>query len=280
MCWVLNMYNGDRSNPNYLQTKNNHFREGAGCDCGAVINETSYDKKTCEATKALANHMVFPTYKLLDKCNKKDNLNHWAFIVEINSIVDHSTFYGFTPLDEIVFLGYDYFDQETVTTFSYSDIKVGHTVVALYAEKEPKHEDKKLIVIRDPDFLFVFNASFLDVKKEAEKLLNSSDSKSEKKELECFGCGIKISKLIITCSKCKLAHYCSTVCQKNSWNVRHKDLCKQSEVLLRLACLPRHQETLPYEYFTFNLDEKLSLPPYVYKPEFVQKKLSNTELVK
>ena len=42
------------------------FTMGGRCDCGANITKNSVSKSTCEATIALGNHLVYPTYCLLD----------------------------------------------------------------------------------------------------------------------------------------------------------------------------------------------------------------------
>jgi hypothetical protein len=272
-CQLLNIFNGDRSNPMYLQTKSDLFKMGAECDCGAKIDETSCSKSTCETTIALENHLIYPTFSLLDKC--KHNANHWAFIIEISQrkkILNQPEFLmGFTPLNEMVYLSFNNLGQDDVTKFS--NIKAGQTLVVLYAEQDFKHEDNKLVMVKNSDFCFVFNASFVDVQIEAEKLLIASDLMSEKKELECFGCGIK-TNIIMQCSACKLAKYCSKECQQKSWKMRHKNLCKQSETLLRLACLPRRQEIVPNKHYSFKIDEDTTsspLPSYIYKSEFVQK---------
>ena len=57
-------------------------------------------------------------------------------------------------------------------------------------------------------------------------------------------------------------------CQLKEWNLRHKKLCSQNEIILRLACLPRQQDK-KYD-FTFSLNETCSLPPYVFNPDFLQ----------
>jgi hypothetical protein len=52
----------------------------------------------------------------------------------------------------------------------------------------------------------------------------------------CGGCGeeLKSKEIRKSCSACKLARYCSEVCQKNAWPT-HKGLCKEAKALLSLG---------------------------------------------
>ena len=262
MCPILKIFKGDRKNPMYIKSKHEMFMRGATCSCGAEITETSCDKEKCDSTDVLENHNIFPTFSLLDRCKN----GHWAYIVEINEVVNTNTFWGFTPLNEMVFVG---FYKLPATTFSFSDFKPGNTAIILYAKQNDEHKDKKLVVVENVDTCIVIKASFLEIQKEAECLINSKDSLSENKSLNCFTCNIETSKLM-QCTACKLAKYCSKECQKKSWDSRHKYLCKYSEVLLRLACLPRHQDKS--EPYSFDMN-KNPLPSYSYKAEFVAKEI-------
>ena len=185
-------------------------------------------------------------------------------------------------------VGFDFqdFEDDIELQCPLSEVKKGHTLVVLYPTKIPKMEKNKLVMVYDPDSYFVFKASSIDVDKEAAKLLKLRDLVEEKKELECFGCGAKTS-VIMQCSACKLAKYCSKECQEKAWKLCHKNLCKQSEILLRVASLPRHQDKPSVPCFSFNLDLEpevqveddddycaIPIPPYVYKSEFVQRPLN------
>jgi hypothetical protein len=276
-CEILNMFNGDRSNSMYIELKKGMFLMGARCECGANIKENLCDKKSCEATKALANHLIYPTYSILDNCKKNYGCNHWALIVEVCKITKSSNgqtdlIHGFTSLNEFVLVCFNDIKPDKATKFS--NINIGNSIVILYAEQEARHKENKLVVVNNPDHCYIFNAPFLDIQGEAEKLLNSSDMINEKKELDCFGCGVK-TKDLMRCSGCRLAQYCSKECQTKSWKLRHKNLCKQSEILLRLASLTRNQ--VQDKCYSFNIDEKTEvcpLPPYIYKHEFVQKQFA------
>lgn len=46
----------------------------------------------------------------------------------------------------------------------------------------------------------------------------------------CFVCGLKSTKdggMLLRCSRCKFAQYCSAGCQAEDWKREHKDICKQ-----------------------------------------------------
>jgi hypothetical protein len=274
---ILTMFNGDRTNAMYIHFKNDLFIKGEKCDCGAIISEKKCDKNTCNSTNALINHFVFPTFSLLDKLQKKENsqYNHWAYMVEVcKKKTKEYGFYqiveGFSLLNEYASISFDRLRQDQASKISFSDIKPGYTVVVLYAKQDDK--DMKMVMPENANYCLIFKLPILEIQKEAEKLLYNFDLASENKDIECFGCGLKGNDLM-QCSSCKIAKYCSRQCQKKSWDMRHQRLCKQSEIILRLACLPRHQNTLPDKYFTFNLNGNngIALPPYIYKPEFVFK---------
>ena len=129
-------------------------------------------------------------------------------------------------------------------------------------------------------YCYVFGAPLPQMQQQAAKLLANADLESEKKPLICFGCKrmsaasgeFKLSN----CSTCKLAKYCSRECQVDDWKKAHRGICKHSDVLLRLACLPRHgdftKESKCFTFYEENADTAVNayLPAYVYNAKFVQ----------
>ena len=270
------IYGGDRSHPSYRNFKDDLFDEGPICACGAKINETCYSN-SCESKETLSNHVVFPTFCALDKLKKSGKINnHWAYMLEVSNFELNKYGYehlveGYSKYNEFAKISFEILNQSDVGKRVYAGIEPGNTVAVLYA----KPDDKKLKMVTPeyPEFCCVFKLPIHELKEEAEKLLVYHDSLHEKKDLRCFGCGL-VTNDLFQCSACKLFKYCSKECQKKSWNKRHIFLCKQSEILLRLACLPRHQNTLSDKYFSFNLTEngnnRIPLPSYVFNSEFLQ----------
>ena len=256
---------------------------------------------------------------MIDKVNKDFGVKHWLLVVEICKIKVKNPkqyfFQGFTLHNEVIKIlklsfvclnkrSYFLIKHSQYVTISFdfrdlqddrelrcplSEVESGQTLVLLYPKKVKKYEKNKFVIVKNPDSYFVFKVSMIDMVKQAAKLLTIMDSVEEKKELECFGCGAKTS-VIMQCSACKLAKYCSKECQKKSWKMCHKNLCNQSEILLRVASLPRHQDKPSVPCFSFNLNlepetnvennanyNRISIPAYVYKPEFVQKSLNNVK---
>ena len=82
------------------------FEMGANCDCGAKISAKSVSKNKCEATIALANHLVYPTYCILDRVEEDASVKHWALVLDICKIATNETmhyfFQGFTHQNEVI----------------------------------------------------------------------------------------------------------------------------------------------------------------------------------
>ena len=131
--------------------KLDHFKNGATCECGEELNEDNATTKTkCVSREALENHIIFPTYSLLD--NIEDFTQHWVLLVEIftmhnfkndpikahyrdpnNCVIYVSTF---SALYELVLVSLQHihlFNGEN--TFDCSELKTGHTMALLYAKR-------------------------------------------------------------------------------------------------------------------------------------------------
>lgn len=259
--------------PMYLHLKMGHFKKGYACDCGEELSESNiHSKTTCESNEALSNHIVFPTKSLLPDVRQNiDGSSHWALLIEIfkvnRSTLGPIAISGFTQLEE-----YTIVDMQALRNlggvFEWAGLKEGHTLAILYAQSSGVSVS---CVVNRVDSCMVFKEPLEDLKYEAEKLLNNMDLQSRNEDEECFGCGAK-TKVIMQCGSCKLAKYCSRECQTKAWKLTHKNLCTQSEALLRLACLPRQQKNK--KIFSFKLNSSDELPRYTYDSNFIQRSLN------
>ncbi len=96
------------------------------------------------------------------------------------------------------------------TTFSWDNLAKGNTLAILYAERKTFMDMSEGIREENLDSCFVFKSSIESVFREAQKLLNDADLKSDDKKLKCFGCGVETEQMF-RCSSCHLAKYCSKV---------------------------------------------------------------------
>ena len=200
------------------------------CSCGFEQDKNDYsDHRTkCPVTMALENHITFPCLELLNYyyepskiyfkikdefdpfgLSPKKPRRHWALILNITQITHHCGlgFNGLNCFNEDVTFNFFHGHSNPPTTFSWSDIKKNNTAVILYAYK---HDLPNLVGTEHLNSCYIFKASLDIVKKEAFKLLNDADMKSQNEPSSCFECG-KISDSISRCSICKLAKYCSKV---------------------------------------------------------------------
>lgn len=270
----LIMFNNDRSDQTYMKAKMKKFENGEHCVCGEIISKTNAKtKRKCTSNEALKNHAIFPTFSAIIEPKYDLFMSHWALLVEIHSIEKQKglpiCIIGFTPQKEFTTVMinqiYSFIGDNT---FNWSDLKMGHTLALLYAQLEPSTKNVSVMV---PNSCIILKESIFDLQEHAKKLLNDADFISRKEVNECFGCQQKCND-IKRCSGCKLAKYCSLECQQKDWQLCHKKLCSQAEVLLRLASLPRNQDIKGV--FSFKLGESSSLPPYIYKSDMVQQALN------
>lgn len=258
--------------------------ETNACECGYVpVNASKFKTNsrklstvhdTCTSRIALNNHITFPSTNMLTDYDNPSTIYydtssgipkcHWAMLLEIAELKGSSEIIGVNNFNQIVKVKFqtDALNQK----FDWTNVKKGHVLAILYAERK-----RNRILIEDLDYCYVFNATLSALNDEAFKLLDDADLASKREEQECFGCAMKCESLS-RCAKCKLAKYCSKECQAKSWKMGHKNICNQSEMLLRLASLPRHSFE---EFFTFKLNDEHPLPPYVYSEQFVQKPMSD-----
>ena len=76
------------------------FNNERKCRCGycPLKTEPEFNQEKCSSSLALQNHIVYPSFKLLNKTsslyyNSKTNLQnkHWAFIIEIEVFIQNKT---------------------------------------------------------------------------------------------------------------------------------------------------------------------------------------------
>ena len=119
------------------------FQLGHGCECGEKLTQANIKTKTkCESKEALENHIIYPTFSLLDDIQQLTQ--HWVLLVEINAVhSDQSDFpdfiTGFTATSEfgIVAVNQLYFFEEECL-FDWEELKEGYTLAILYAQKNKK----------------------------------------------------------------------------------------------------------------------------------------------
>lgn len=263
------------------------------CKCGFIQEKNDYSEKRakCSETTALLNHVTFPCMELVinvfkpSKIYMKPNLDasmftenlylptcHWALIMEITEDKNYRDFKleGFNTFNEKLTFQLMNIENSDPTTFRVNDIKKGNTAVCLYAYKYEENFTDIKTAGKNLDHLYIFKAPLKILLEEGYKILNDWDSREMNQMPVCFECG-QTSETLSRCTVCKLAKYCSKHCQVNSWKKCHKYLCSQMEVLLRLACLPRHLKF--NNHFTFKLGHKSALPEYTFNAKFTQKVL-------
>lgn len=281
-------------NINSFEKKEDESRKCA-CKCGYNPDSDDYDWKyfkKCLINVALKNHLTFPSFEFLSDYDEPSTvyhdyddpsgiiapLRHWVFLMEIDEEISliRPGFLGWSQFGEYLPVHFYHEKEVKPTTFSWPDIKSGHTLAILYAEKKSFLDGTQGIRQENLDSCFVFKAPLQMVQDEASKLLNSADFNFKGQVQECFGCGVR-KENISRCGNCKLACYCSKECQADSWKSVHKKLCSQSETLLRLASIPRSGKFK--EFFTFKKSSEDYLPPYLYVKKFAKRTFAQKQNV-
>jgi hypothetical protein len=146
-------------------------------------------------------------------------------------------------------------------------IIVGHSAVVIGAIRK-SHDSFGNMLGKNAFFYsplcYVFPTALHQLTRQAAILINNADLQSEHKPLMCFSCNrtASIKLTLKNCAACKIAKYCSHVCQVNDWeNGGHRGICKHVDVVLRIMSLPRQQHDF---VFTLDKDEKDYLPAYIY----------------
>ena len=189
----------------------------------------------CESNKPLQNHITFPPVEFLASSVDRSfemylinrhplypyfssPLRHWASLFEIAHVID-------SPLDDYKVLNVwnqygervkVYFDEEALneqpSTFSWSDLEPGHTLVVLYP---------RIHIFRDGDILSaivpeslsrccVFRAPIKEIEREAQNVVDCAQSREVGKKCACSSCGC-VRDGLKYCAGCFLARYCDKV---------------------------------------------------------------------
>ncbi|CAF0800959.1 unnamed protein product [Brachionus calyciflorus] len=253
--------------------------------CGQVFYSLNQiDRRhDCSVVKALRNHITFPSFELLYditdptesleiyfKPERVEPLRHFAFLIQVARDISlmRPGIFGYSQFGEPVKV-YFYHDKgNTPKTFSWSDFqKLGSTLVILYPVRKTFTDGQIGIRQENLNSCFIFKSNIHNLESEAQKLLDSKDAKFTNKNTQCFNCSVE-KETLLRCSKCKLALYCSTECQKKSWATHHKSLCSQFDILLRLAVLPRIEQFQKEFNFDRN-DSNCFLSDYIFSEKFV-----------
>jgi len=146
-CPILAMFNGNRSDENYIQLKMDKFMNGIECLCGTKIGSKNKIKPFCSVNDALCNHVIFPTFSFLKYYEKSNNTQstqrQWALLIDVCKVFTQGnrkmSALGFTNVSEkttVEFRGLYTKDNVADAEFPWSDLKIGHTLVVLYARRD------------------------------------------------------------------------------------------------------------------------------------------------
>lgn len=117
--------------------------------------------------------------------------------------------------------------------FSWRDLKVGNTMVILYAESKVFLDGECGIRQESPVTCMVFPVTILELTNEYDLLLTRLNPPNK----VCFTCGKPEAEgeMLLKCSRCKSALYCNKICQSKHWKSVHKKLCLSANKLVKLA---------------------------------------------
>jgi hypothetical protein len=166
-------------------------------------------KEHCPITRALQNHITFPSLKLLQKISQKPYGFHWALLVEIVS-VNESQFEctGETRFGELVKISFQ--NRTTPSTFKWHMLRKGHVLAILYAKYL-----LDLVQVGHLDDCYIFPACLSDVLEQAYLALDIKDVRNKNESPLCYSCDSPIIESYfnksVVCKNCKIAEYCSKV---------------------------------------------------------------------
>ena len=209
------------------------------CNCDLNLNikfDTSMTR--CSSKQAFYNHVTFPSITSmplsmhLDRSSSSiyyddesfQDTRHWASLFQLEHLYPQepvckllgqlSQVWMFTNQyqeQNILQIHTDYSESEKPTTFSCSDLQVGKTLAVLYADKTSiQHPGSIMVNFLNYDTCYLFNAPIKQLQEEANRLLRNADLQAQSQLEECFECGVSMPNLK-SCSRCKLAKYCSKV---------------------------------------------------------------------
>ena len=195
------------------------------CSCGydPRDGEKYNSAKTCSETKALCNHITFPSanmmsidcwFSLSSPFDVEKDDRHYACLFEFSAFIkcgglsDAWLIHNAFGESFILYFYKDYSKKEAPVTFSVRDIAEKNTLAML----NPQKANQNIIVnYKNYENCFIFKSTLKNVHAEADRLLKDAEMTERKELCECFECGLKANDLKY-CSKCKLARYCSAVC--------------------------------------------------------------------
>lgn len=211
------------------------------CRCGKS-DQYLADERCTEI--GLRNHYNFPPFRDLQDINGLDEAyytfgqalphRHWAFVGEV--VEDRTDwvrprFMLRSHYNEDVLVNFHLEDIPFPTYFAFEDVRVGHTMCILYAERKVFLDTNSGIRQEGPRTPFLFPVNLDLVSEECELHEKASDPSS----LVCFGC--KRDGPTKRCARCRTAWYCSKECQVQHWIRAHKKLCPHAQRLRWLVSI-------------------------------------------
>ena len=213
------------------------------CECGETHNEV------CGET-GMRNHWNFPPFAYLPEENDIDTtyyatdeggfmytpIRHWALageIVDLNFFIRPRVTIE-TKFGEKVLVNF-HLDASRAKFFNWTDLKMGRSMVILYAVNRTFMDSNNGIRQENPDTVMVFPTSLQKLMSE----FQHHEAFEQNNTKECFSCGspeIDEHKLM-KCTSCKKAFYCNKECQQPHWKASHKHLCKHALMISKLAGL-------------------------------------------
>jgi hypothetical protein len=232
------------------------------CSCGKMHDEE------CPLI-GFANHNHFPPFAELPNIHQLDEeyyieervgvyrpKRHWGVVGEIKETcffirprAEIKTKYG-----ETLKVNFHLEGASEPNCFSWSDLKVGNTMVILYAESKVFLDGECGIRQESPVTCMVFPVPLLELTNEYELLLTRLSPPNK----ACFNCGKPEpeGENLLKCSRCKSALYCNKVCQSQHWKTVHKTLCPSASKLVKLTSVNFDRFE---RYLTWDFQEPVSL---------------------
>ncbi|KAK2071414.1 hypothetical protein P8C59_005842 [Phyllachora maydis] len=154
-----------------------------------------------------------------------DSANTWCFLAEI---VEFERFIRYRLIvrdlhgDEKVVAFYLDHDEE----FDFRTIRVGHTIVIMYAQQHAFLDGSLGVRVEEPEFVKVFPISLLDLQYLGRSIPKYCSLQHGMRV--CHGCDKSFEKEDLNrCGRCLQFYYCSKECQQAGWLKKtHKATCK------------------------------------------------------
>mmetsp|Transcript_30033 Transcript_30033/g.69282 ORF Transcript_30033/g.69282 Transcript_30033/m.69282 type:complete len:331 (-) Transcript_30033:9-1001(-) len=220
------------------------------CDCGETLDEAC-------TFHGFRNHNQFPPFHHLPFIEDPDvdyfrqdpytgifyPRRHWALVGTIEKVefFIRPRASIVTNFAERVLVNFHLESALCPDGFGWDELKVGSSMVILYAERKTFLDMSVGIRQESPETVMVFPVSLPDLNKNYEAIqahVNRSSSSSSSAR-RCFACGEEETVGLKTkrCGACKVAQYCGRDCQISHWKESHKQLCPYFRMLAWLACI-------------------------------------------